>query len=135
MIITEKDVFGAMLENVEKRAVEKLYDAKTFDEVEKLIVGLPFDKESEQFNAICCAAWEAGGKSYEEENPDFVFSVGVSAACVDTEDIESYKEAWDLYFADAYQYAETLDEDEDGLGIHPADDSSLDDYYANQVDG
>ena len=34
MMITEKDVFGAMLENVEKRAVEKLYDAKTFDEVE-----------------------------------------------------------------------------------------------------
>ena len=132
-MITEKDVFSAMLENVEKRAVEKLYDAKTFDEVEKLIVGLPFDKESEQFNAICCAAWEAGGKSYEDENPDFVFSVGVSAACVDTEDIESYKEAWDLYFADAYQYAEALDEDE--LGIHPADDSSLDDYYANQVEG
>lgn len=113
MMITEKDVFGAMLENVEKRVVEKLYDAKTFDEVEKLIVGLPFDKESEQFNAICCAAWEAGGKAYEDENLGYAFGVGISANCVDTEGIESYEEAWDAYFNDAYQYAETLDEDEE----------------------
>lgn len=111
-MITEKDVFGAMLDAAEAKA-KNVENSR----VRSKQFGMPnhptneFDRNSKIFTEVAIEAWNAGGKAYEEEHPGFVFGLGLSDSCVDDEEIESYEECYEAYYEDAIHCCEELDDE------------------------